>query len=301
MQNALQKLNKYKYPYLFIAPTLIILFLFSFIPIFIAIFISFTNMNLSGLADFSNIKFNGFDNFVRLFSDATFQKSMFNTLIFVVIGVPSVVIISMAIAILINQGTSWIFKSFRVIYYMPSITNIVAVAVIWGYLYNSQYGLINQMLGFIGIDPVSWLQDPVIAKFSLIIMAVWKAIGLNMIIFLAALQGIPRTYYEAAQIDGASRWAQLTKITVPLLSFATFFVSITTLIGWIQFFEEPLVMTKGGPINSTMSMALFIYNTGFQRNNFGYAAAGSIVLFAIIILVTMIQFKVRKKDSDVEY
>ncbi|WP_322904096.1 sugar ABC transporter permease [Paenibacillus campi] len=301
MQKAWQSLVKHRYPYLFIAPTLIILFVFSFIPILVAVFISFTNMNLAGLADWSNIKFNGVDNFVQLFADAVFRKSMFNTLIYVVVGVPLVVVVSMAIAILINQGTSWIFKTFRVIYYMPSITNIVAIAVIWGYLYNSQYGLINHMLEAVGISPVRWLQDPTIAKFSLIIMAVWKAIGLNMIIFLAALQGIPRTYYEAAQIDGASRWQQLMRITVPLLGFATFFVSITTLIGWIQFFEEPLVMTKGDPLNGTTSMALFIYQTGFQRSDFGYAAAGSIVLFAIIIVVTIIQFKARKKDSDVEY
>lgn len=301
MQKAWQSLVKNRYPYLFIAPTLIILFVFSFIPILVAIFISFTNMNLAGLADWSNVEFKGVDNFVQLFSDAVFRKSMFNTLIYVVVGVPLVVIVSMAIAILINQGTSWIFKTFRVIYYMPSITNIVAIAVIWGYLYNSQYGLINHMLEAVGISPVRWLQDPTIAKFSLIIMAVWKAIGLNMIIFLAALQGIPRTYYEAAQIDGASRWQQLMRITVPLLGFATFFVSITTLIGWIQFFEEPLVMTKGNPLNGTTSMALFIYQTGFQRSDFGYAAAGSIVLFAIIILVTIVQFKARKKDSDVEY
>ncbi len=301
MQKAWQSLVKHRYPYLFIAPTLIILFVFSFIPILVAVFISFTNMNLAGLADWSNIEFNGVDNFVQLFGDAVFRKSMFNTLVYVVVGVPLVVIVSMAIAILINQGTSWIFKTFRVIYYMPSITNIVAIAVIWGYLYNSQYGLINHMLEAVGISPVRWLQDPTIAKFSLIIMAVWKAIGLNMIIFLAALQGIPRTYYEAAQIDGANRWQQLTRITVPLLAFATFFVSITTLIGWIQFFEEPLVMTKGDPLNGTTSMALFIYQTGFQRSDFGYAAAGSIVLFAIIILVTIVQFKARKKDSDVEY
>ncbi len=301
MQKAWQSLVKHRYPYLFIAPTLIILFVFSFIPILVAVFISFTNMNLAGLADWSNVEFKGVDNFVQLFSDAVFRKSMFNTLIYVVVGVPLVVVVSMAIAILINQGTSWIFKTFRVIYYMPSITNIVAIAVIWGYLYNSQYGLINHMLEAVGISPVRWLQDPTIAKFSLIIMAVWKAIGLNMIIFLAALQGIPRTYYEAAQIDGASRWQQLTRITVPLLGFATFFVSITTLIGWIQFFEEPLVMTKGDPLNGTTSMALFIYQTGFQRSDFGYAAAGSIVLFAIIILVTIVQFKARKKDSDVEY
>jgi len=132
----------------------------------------------------------------------------------------------------------------------------------------------------------------------LILMALWRAVGLNMIIFIAALQGIPRSYYEAAQLDGANTWQQVTKITIPMLRFAIFFVSITTMIGWLQFFEEPFIMTKGGPLDGTMSAALFIYKNGFQLSNFGYAAAGSFVLFIAVIVVTLVQYKVQNKESD---
>lgn len=291
--------HKYKYPYLFIAPAVLLLTVFSIIPIIIALVISFTDMDLVGLADYSNISGVGFANYLGLFKDADFIKSIVNTCVYVVIGVPLVVIFAMAVALLLNYGTSWLFKTFRIVYYLPSITNIVAVAVVWGYLYNGSYGLFNYMLSWFGIPAQQWLTDPALAKLSLIMMAVWKAIGLNMIIFLAALQGIPRSYYEAAEIDGATGWKKLRYITVPLLSFATFFVTITTLIGWIQFFEEPLVMTKGGPLNATMSMALFIYNNGFKLSNFGYAASGSFVLFIIIIIATAVQFIVRRKE--VEY
>nr|WP_310832989.1 sugar ABC transporter permease [Paenibacillus typhae] len=299
MNSFVKQWNKHKYPYMFIAPAVILLTLFSIIPIIIALVISFTDMDLVGLADYSNIRGVGFSNYIDIFKDPIFLKSMYNTLIYVVIGVPLVVMASMGVALLLNYGSGWLFKSFRVIYYMPSITNIVAVAVVWGYLYNGSYGLFNYILSWFGLPAQQWLQDPVLAKLSLILLAFWKSIGLNMIIFLAALQGIPRSYYEAAEIDGATGWKKLRYITVPLLGFATFFVTITTLIGWIQFFEEPLVMTKGGPLNATMSMALFIYNNGFQLSKFGYAASGSFVLFIIIIIVTLIQFAVKKKE--VEY
>lgn len=296
----LKQFNKYKYPYMFIAPSILLLLLFSVVPIITAVIISFTNMDLTGLGgDYASIDGVGFRNYVNLFKDPVFLKSIYNTFIYVIIGVPLIVIISMAVAMLLNYGTSWLFKTFRLIYYMPSITNIVAVAVVWGYLYNSSYGLFNYIFSLLGLPAQQWLTDAGIAKYSLILLAVWKGIGLNMIIFLAALQGIPRTYYEAAEIDGATGWRKTLHITIPLLGFATFFVTITTLIGWIQFFEEPFVMTKGGPVNSTMSMALFIYNNGFKLSNFGYAAAGSCVLFVFIIIATMVQFKVKKKD--VEY
>lgn len=299
MKQFAKRWSQYKYPYMFIAPAVVLLVVFSIVPIIIALVISFTDMDIVGLADYSNIHGVGWANYLNLFKDPVFLKSIYNTFFYVIIGVPLVVIFSMGIALLLNYGTSWLFKAFRVIYYMPSITNIVAVAVVWGYLYNGTYGLFNYMLSWFGIPAQQWLQDPTLAKLSLILLALWKAIGLNMIIFLAALQGIPRSYYEAAEIDGATGWKKLTHITVPLLGFATFFVTITTLIGWIQFFEEPFVMTKGGPLNATMSMALFIYNNGFKLSNFGYAASGSFVLFIIIILATIAQFAVRKKE--VEY
>lgn len=299
MKSFLKKLNKYKYPYLFLAPTIILLFVFSIIPILLALGISFTDMNLKGLADYSNIDFVGIKNYLKLFNDKSFLQALYNTAFYVVVGVPLVIVFSLGIAILLNYGTNFLFRFARMLYYAPAITNIVAVAVIWGYLYNNSYGLLNQVLGFFGVPSIPWLLNSKWAKLSLIILAVWKAIGMNMLIFLAALKGIPKSYYEAAEIDGANGWQKLISITIPLLSFSVFFVTITTLIGWIQFFEEPMVMTKGGPLNSTLSLALLIYQNGFKNSNFGYAAAGSFVLFAIIMIATAVQFKTKKKT--VEY
>ncbi|MBM7693792.1 multiple sugar transport system permease protein [Peribacillus deserti] len=287
-----------KTPYFFIAPAILLLILFSIFPIFVALVISFTDIDLAGLADWTTISFVGIENYKEVVKDPIFLKSIFNTLFYVVFGVPLVIICSLGIALLINFGKSRIFKAFRVVFYMPSITNVVAVAVVWTYLYNPNLGLFNYILNLLHLPSVPWLQDPVMAKVSLIALALWRAIGVNMIIFLAALQGIPKTYYEAAQLDGANGWKQLTKITLPLLRYAIFFVSITTMIGWLQFFEEPFVITNGGPLDSTTSVALFIYRNGFQLSNFGYAAAGSFILFIAIIIITMVQFKFQNKNTD---
>ncbi|WP_430790618.1 carbohydrate ABC transporter permease [Virgibacillus flavescens] len=298
MMDIVKNKFKNKHPYMFIAPAVILLMIFSVIPIMIAFVISFTDLNLKGLADWSNISFIGLENYIELFKDDTFLKSAYNTAFYVIIGVPLVIFFSLGIALLLNYGSNKLFSFFRSVYYMPSITNIIAVAVIWGYLYNTDYGLINYVLSLVSIDEVPWLQEPTIAKISLIILAVWKGIGINMIIFLAALQGIPKSYYEAAEMDGASRIRTLFHITLPLLRYATFFVTVTTLIGWMQFFEEPYVMTQGGPLDGTISVALFIYQEGFQFSEFGYAAAASFILFIMIIIVTLIQFKARKSDTE---
>ena len=285
-------------PYVLVAPTVLLLLMFSIMPLFIAFFMSFTDMDLAGIANWANIEWIGLTNYIEIFKDEVFIQALLNTIIYVVIGVPIVIGLSLAIAMAINFGTGKVFEWFRVVFYMPSITNVVAVAVVWGFLFNPQYGLFNFLLNTVGLPDVPWLQDPFVAKLSLIMLAVWRAVGINMIIFLAALQGIPRTYYEAAALDGASTFQQMFKITIPLLRYAIFFVTVTTLIGWIQFFEEPLIMTEGGPLNSTTSLALFIYNNGFQLSNFGYAAAGSVVLFILIITVTLIQFRLQKNENN---
>jgi multiple sugar transport system permease protein len=284
-------------PYLFIGPALLLLVAFSFLPIIIALVISFTDMNIGGLANWSQISFVGISNFIRLFQDPVFLQSMWNTLLYVVIGVPLAIISSFVIALFLKLVTDRMSSTFRVIYYMPSITNIVAIAVVWGFLYNQQYGLFNYLLSMVDLQAVPWLEHPFVAKISLIIMAVWKSNGVSMLIFLAALQSIPRIYYEAADIDGANRWQKLWNITLPSMRFATFFVTVTTLIAWLQFFEEPFVMTDGGPLNGTNSIALFIYQEGFQSSEFGYGASASFVLFAIIIFATLVQFKFRKADQ----
>ena len=284
-------------PWFFIAPALILLFLFSILPILIALVISFTDMDLAGLADYSGIRFVGFDNYLEILRDASFLKAIGNTIFYVVFGVPFVILLSLSVALLINFGKSRVFEIFRAAFYMPSVTNVVAVAVVWSYLYNPSLGLFNTILNAVGLPDVRWLQDPVTAKISLILLALWRAVGLNMLIFLAAIKGIPKSYYEAAELDGAGSWKQILHITIPLLRFAIFFVSVTTLIGWLQFFEEPFVMTDGGPLEGTMSVALFVYKNGFQFSEFGYAAAGSFILFFAIITLTLLQFRLQRKED----
>lgn len=290
------KLKKGLTPYLFIGPAVLLLLLFSVLPIVISLMVSFTDTNLSGLGNWDLVKFIGIENFSYLFQDSLFIKSIMNTLVYVIIGVPLVICISLGVALLLNYTTSKILSLFRVVFYVPSITNIIAVAVVWGFLYNQNYGLYNYLLNLVNIGSVPWLEHPFIAKISLIILAAWKGIGINMLIFLAALQSIPSMYYEAADIDGAGKWKKFIHITLPSLSYATFFVGVTTLIGWLQFFEEPLVMTDGGPTDGTISMALFIYQEGFRYSQFGYAAAASLVLFLFIIIATLIQFTFKKSD-----
>ncbi|MDE1547647.1 carbohydrate ABC transporter permease [Jeotgalibaca caeni] len=287
-------------PWVFISPAMILLIIFSILPIFIALFISFTDLSLSGLADYSRIEFVGIENYVDVTSDRVFMQSIGNTLYYVIVGVPLVVILSLTIALFIQIGNNKFFGTMRLFFYSPSITNIVAIAIVWSFLFNpnESIGLINKVLAPIGIGPIGWLQDPNIAKISLVILAVWRAIGINMLIFSAALQNIPANLYEAAELDGASRWQQIWHVTIPQLKFSTFFVVVTTVIGWLQFFEEPFVMTDGGPLNSTMSIALFIYKNGFQFNNFGYAAAGSMILFVIIIVATIFQLRIQRKRDE---
>ena len=287
-----------KAPYFFISPALILLLVFSIIPIFVAFFISFTDMSLVGLADWTQINFISLDNYKEIITDPIFLKSLKNTLFYVIFGVPVVIALSLSLALMINFGKNNLFSVFRMIFYTPAITNVVAVAVVFSYLYNPSFGFLNYILSIIHLPSVPWLTNPVVAKISLIILGVWRAVGANMLIFLAAIQGIPKELYEAASLDGASKMQQTLHITIPSLRFSTFFVTVTTLIGWLQFFEEPFVMTNGGPLDSTTSIALFIYRNGFQFSKFGYAAAGSFILFAMIIVVTLLQFKIQRKNEE---
>ncbi|WP_138264074.1 carbohydrate ABC transporter permease [[Clostridium] hylemonae] len=294
-------MKKTKAPYFFIAPALILLLLFSIIPIFVALLISFTDMSLVGLADWSKINFTIFENYREIAADPVFWQSIKNTLFYVILGVPLIIVLSMLLALAINYGDNKIFLLFRIIFYTPAITNVVAVAIVFSYLYNADFGFLNYLLSLFNMDHVPWLNDPVTAKVSMVILGVWRAVGANMLIFLAALQGIPKELNEAASLDGANRFKQIWHITLPSLSFSIFFVTVTTLIGWLQFFEEPFVMTKGGPLDGTTSIALFIYRNGFQYSKFGYAAAGSFILFIAIIVITMIQFRIQKKNEEVGF
>jgi multiple sugar transport system permease protein len=260
--------------------------------------VSFTNLDIAGLADFGKVRFIGFHNYQTLFHDSAFWAALRNTAFYVVIGVPTLVIGSLALAIALNQSRSRFFRTLRAFYFLPAITGIVAISLIWGYLYNSQFGLLNYLLPHVGVAPVAWLSDPTTAKFSVALVAIWRGSGLDIIIFLAALQAIPPEYYEAASIDGAGEWRKTISVTVPLLRFAIFFVTVTTLINWLQFFDEVYVLTQGGPLHETTSISLYIYQQGFQDNEFGFASAASIVLFLIIAVVTGIQLRFRRARDE---
>lgn len=277
---------------------MVLLIAFGVLPIAVALLVSFTDMNLAGLGNWSRIQFIGIDNYVKLFADPAFWQSLGNTAFFAFLGVPSVIILSLVIALALNRSQNRFFRALRSFYFVPAITAIVAIALVWGYLYNTQFGLFNYLLSLVGLPPVQWLSDPVVVKFSVAAVAIWRGLGLNVIIFLAALQGVPKEYLEAASIDGAGSIRRTWSIVIPLLRFAIFFVTITTVIAWLQFFDEPFVLTKGGPLGASTSIALFLYQKGFSSSQFGYASAGSVVLFAIIAIVTVIQLRARRADVD---
>ena len=285
-------------PYLFVSPAMLLLVAFGILPILVAAVISTTDMNISGFVRPENIKFIGFENYVTLFNDPKFWQALWNTGGFAVFGVPAIVVLSLAVALLLNRSDNVFFQTLRSFYFIPAITAIVAVSLIWGYLYNTQFGFFNYVLSLVGIPEVQWLSDPILSKFSVGLVAVWRGMGLNTIIFLAALQGVPKEYLEAASIDGAGEWQKTLMITLPLLRFAIFFVSVTTTISWLQFFDEPFVLTDGGPLGATTSMSIFLYKEGFRLNQFGYASAGSLVLFAIIAAITVIQLRLRRADDE---
>ena len=238
----------------------------------------------------------GLDNYTYIFQDPEFWKSMKNTMIFVIGVVPLSIIISLVIAVLLNQKIK--FRGlFRTIYFIPFVTSVVAVSIVWRWIFHSQYGVLNYALGFLGISPIKWLSDPEWAMPSLIILAIWKGLGYNIIIFLAGLQNIDQQYYLAAKIDGAWAWERFKNITVPLLSSTTFFISIVSIINSFKVFDEVFALFGGqpGPAGSAETIVYYIYNKFYGEWNFGVASAAAYVLLFIIFIFTLIQLYVGKK------
>lgn len=282
---------------LFLTPALTAIFLFFFLPVLAAFVISFTDLDIYALADSARLRFIGLDNYRRLIGDPLFWTAMKNTFYFVVTATPLSIAVSLAAAILLNSRLIRFKAIFRLNYFLPVVTTLVAVAVIWRFIYHPRFGLLNYALGFVGINPIDWLGDPRWAMPAIILMAVWKNFGYNMIIFIAGLQNISDELYEAAQIEGASPWKQFKYVTLPLLAPTTLFVSVITMIGFFQLFAEPYVMTQGGPVNKTLSIVLYMYQEGFRWWNMGYSAAIAFVLFGVIFIFTAIQLKIRKAEE----
>lgn len=279
----------------FVAPALLVIFIFFFVPVAAAFLLSFTDFDIYALGNLEYLRFVGFGNYLRLIQDPLFWIALRNTLYFVLIGGPLSIGVSLGAALLLNSKLVRFKGVFRSALFIPVVTTLVAVAVVWRYLYHPRYGLLNYGLGLIGgVGPIDWLGDPTWAMPAIILMAVWKNFGFNMIIFIASLQSIPQHLYEAARIDGADTWRQFRHVTLPLLGPTFIFVTLITLIGYFQLFAEPYVMTQGGPAHSTLSIVLFMYEQGFRWWDLGYAAAVAFVLFLIILAATFLQLKLQK-------
>ena len=283
--------------YIFLAPALSAIFVFFFIPVLAAFIISFTDFDIYALGDISTVRFVGLSNYLKLFDDPLFFTALKNTFYFVIMSGPLSIAVSLGAALLLNSKLVKYKSIFRLSYFIPVVTTLVAVAIVWRFIYHPKFGIINYLLSLIGIAPIDWLGEPSTAMPAIVIMSVWKNFGYNMIIFIAGLQNIPEDLYEAASIEGASEWQQFKSITLPMLAPTTIFISIITMIGYFQLFAEPYVMTQGGPLNSTLSIVQFMYQEGFRWWNMGYSAAIAFVLFFIIMIGTIVQLKVQKSSS----
>ena len=275
----------------FVAPALLVIGVFFFLPVLGGLALSFTDFDIYALADLRNLRFVGLGNYFQLLTSPSFWHALGNTLYFVVIGVPLSLGVSLGTALLLNSRLVWFKSFFRTALFAPVVTTLVAVAVIWRYLFNTHYGLLNYVLGAFGIPRVDWLGDPHWAMPAIIVFAVWKNFGYNMIILLAGLQSIPEELYEAARLDGASAWRQFRFITLPMLAPVLAMVSILTVAGYFQLFAEPYVMTQGGPLQSTVSVLYFMYEEGFKWWNLGSASAVAFLLFLLIFAVTALQLR----------
>ncbi len=271
----------------FVAPALIVIGVFFALPVLAALALSLTDFDLYALANLHNLRFVGFGNYLQLLHMPEFWQAFGNTMYFVVVGVPLSIAVSLGTALLLHSRLACCKPLFRTALFAPVVTTVVAVAVIWRYLFHTRYGLVNYALGMLGIHPIDWLGDPHWAMPTIILFAVWKNFGYNMIIFLAGLQTIPEDLYEAARIDGASIAQQFRHITIPMLAPTLLLVGILTLAGYFQLFAEPYVMTQGGPLQSTVSVLYFMYEQGFKWWNLGSASAVAFLLFLLMAGVTM--------------
>ena len=279
-------------PYLFLLPGCLILGAFIFYPMLQAIWLSFTDYNM--IHDPSFVKF---DNYKELFQDELFWKTLTNTLIYLVGVVPALVIIPIFLAVLVNQKLKGI-AFFRSAFYIPVVTSLVVAGIAWDWVYKEN-GLLNYVLDLLNIisEPIPWLTSTHTALFAVMVVTVWKGLGYYMIIYLAGLQSIPDSLYEAADIDGANWWQKMTRITIPMLMPFVLIVTIMSSIAAMKVFEEIYVMTGGGPLHSSETLVFYIYTQAFDRLNMGYASAAGVILFLLTLVFSLINLKVMGKDN----
>lgn len=281
--------------WLFALPFVLVFSIFMLLPLVSSFLMSFTDFTSRDVTDPLAVGFVGIDQYTKLFGNPQFLTSLKNTAYFVVIGIPLTMAVALLLAVALNSGIERFRTAFRVGFYTPVVTSIVAVAVVWRFILQ-QDGLLNSILGWVGITGPDWLNSTTWAMPSLILMAMWRNMGTLMIIFLAGLQTIPEDVKEAASIDGANGWKRFTRITLPLMRPTLLLGAVLSSVGYLQFFEEPYVMTKGGPLDSTLSISYFTFNQ-FGFGKYGYASAASYVLFVAIAALSIVQFRaLRAKD-----
>ncbi|MBS4210164.1 sugar ABC transporter permease [Bacillus sp. FJAT-50079] len=284
--------NENKIGFLFVAPMLTGVGILVLIPIIATFILSFADWNF--IKGFSAIKWVGLQNYQDLFASEVFRKSIVNNLLFL-LTVPITIAVSLFIAILVDKNV-YMKTYFKVAFFMPYISSIVAVAIVWQVLFSPTEGPINQFLLSIGVEnPPKWIADPDFALFSVMVIQIWAAIGFNMILFLAGLQSIPKELYEAADIDGATPWKKFLHIMLPSLSPTTFFLLITGIIGTFKVFDLIAVLTKGGPVNSTTMLVWHLYESAFLNLKIGYSSAIAVILFVFVLLITVVQWIGQKK------
>lgn len=279
----------------FVAPALIALAVFFVVPVVSSLLLSLTDFDIYALADLSNLRWIGLENYSRLLGNPLFWQAMKNTVLFAVIGVPLSIAASLGAALLLNARTVKWRPMWRVIFFAPFVTTLVATAVLWNYLLNTRYGVINWALTSLGLPAVDWLGDPSTSIPAILLFVVWKTFGYNMLIFLAVLQTVPDELHEAARIDGAGPWSRFRHVTLPAIAPTLLLVSIISVAGFFQLFAEPYVMTQGGPAQSTVTVLYFMYEEGFKWWNLGSASAVAFVLFVCIFAVTMLQLAVSRR------
>ncbi len=284
-----RKIREALLAYVFLLPVLLGFLLFSLGPVIAGFVLSFTNWNV-----FQPPQWVGLANYASLATQPLPLKVFRNTLVYTALNVPLNITLALLAALALYRPLRLV-TFYRSIYFLPVVSSTVAAAMVWSWLYNTPYGLINHLLDLVGVKGPAWLGSPRWALPSVVLMSAWKGFGTNMLIFLAGLQGIHQELLEAAEIDGANAWQRFFKVVWPMLSPTTFFVLVISCIASFQVFEEMYIMTQGGPAYSTYVMALFIYNNAFRYNNMGYAAAAAYVLFALVLAVTLVQFKIQKR------
>jgi multiple sugar transport system permease protein len=277
--------------YLFVLPSLLFLALFVVYPIFSALYFSFTRYTL-----LEPPLWIGISHYRDLMTDARFLKAIGNTFLFALMTVPVGTALALLLALAIDRPLRGIMF-FRTTYYLPVVTSFVAVSFIWLWIYEPQFGVLNDLFEMLGLPRLHWLRDPSTALLSIAILSIWKNVGYNMVIYLAGLQGIPDHLYEAARVDGANAWQRFWKITLPLLSPTTFFVFVVYFIGALQMFVQAWILTQGGPLDSTLTVVYLIYSNGFEYLKMGYAAAMSMILFLIIAAITYVNTRIIRYDT----